>query len=158
MQRNALWNIPIHVSCYTMIFPLALLIGLAIADPTDTPVITAKAIPADAQIVLDGHLNETFWQQVAGSDAFIQQEPQEGAPPTERTEVRVVYDKDYLYIGVTLHDSSPEDILGFQRRRDASLSTDDRFMWILDTYESGRKAYFFEINPAGPDGRWLAHI
>jgi hypothetical protein len=43
----------------------------------------------------------------------------------------------------------PEQILAFQRRRDASLRTDDRFMWILDTFLDGRTGYFFEINAAG---------
>lgn len=124
-----------------------------ILDPP--PVIQAVALPEDAQLDYDGRLSEAFWEKTASSDAFLQQEPQEGAPPSERTEVRVVYNKNYLLIGVLLHDSDPEGIVGFKRQRDASLRTDDRFMLILDTHNDGRSAYFFEINPAGLMGDGL---
>ena len=48
-----------------------------------------------------------------------------------------------------LYDSDPGGILAYQKRRDQSLRTDDRFMWILDTFLDGRTGYFFEVNPAG---------
>lgn len=119
------------------------------------PSLQAVAIPPEASLSFDGRLDESFWQEVEGSDAFTQQEPREGAIPTERTVLRVVYDQNNLYIGAMLFDSNPEGILSFQRQRDASLSTDDRFMWILDTYNDGRSAYFFEINPGGLMGDGL---
>ena len=46
----------------------------------------------------------------------------------------------------------PDGILAFQMRRDGFLSTDDRFMWILDTFGDGRTGYFFETNAAGVMG------
>ena len=57
--------------------------------------------------------------------------------PSERTEIRVVFDEDNLYIGAIIYDD-PEGVLAFQRERDAPLGTDDRFMWILDTFLDGR--------------------
>ena len=57
-------------------------------------------------------------------------------------------------IGGSSYDD-PDGILAFQRERDAFLSTDDRFMWILDTFRDGRTGYFFEINPAGLMGDGL---
>ena len=98
-------------------------------------------------IALDGRLDESLWARAPVSDRFLQQEPVEGQQPTERTEVRVAYDADNLYIGATLHDSDPDGIIGFQRQRDQDLSSDDRFMLILDTFLDGRTAYFFETNP-----------
>ena len=123
--------------------------------PDDERRLVAVRLPPETQIQLDGHLNEDFWTTVSGSDAFLQQEPEEGGAPTERTLVRVAYTSDYLYIGVICFDSDPNGIQSHQRQRDMSLATDDRFMWILDTYRDGRSAYFFEINPAGLMGDGL---
>jgi hypothetical protein len=103
-------------------------------------------------IVLDGRLDEEVWQQIPPITDFLQQEPQEGAPPSERTEVRIAHDGNALYIGVIAFDSDPDGILAYQRRRNAGLGTDDRFMWIIDTFGDGRTAYVFEINPAGVMG------
>ena len=80
---------------------------------------------------------------------FIQRDPIQGSPATEKTEVYVIHDKENLYIGAILFDSNPDGILAYQKRRDQSLRTDDRFMWILDTFLDGRTGYFFEVNPAG---------
>lgn len=106
-------------------------------------------------IVLDGRLDEDVWQRIPAIANFLQQEPQEGAPPSERTEVRIAHDGQALYIGLIAFDSQPEGILAYQRRRNAPLGTDDRFMWIIDTFGDGRTAYFFEINPAGLMGDGL---
>jgi hypothetical protein len=105
--------------------------------------------PSDGlRIDLDGRLDEAVWLQATPITDFTQQEPVEGAQPSEETEIRVLYDADNLYIGVMIYDD-PEGVLAFQRERDAPLSTDDRFMWILDTFRDGRTGYFFEINAAG---------
>ena len=134
--------------------PILALLLLLVTQDLDR-VLTAHALPEDERIRLDGHLVETAWQNAIGTDAFLQQEPLEGAPPTERTLVRVLYNRDDLYIGVTCYDHNPDGILSFQKQRDATLATDDRFMWIIDTYNDGRSAYFFEINPGGLMGDGL---
>ena len=102
----------------------------------------------DLQINLDGRIDEDVWQDATAITDFTQQEPVEGSDPSEQTEIRVVFDDDNLYIGAIIYDD-PEQVLAFQRERDASLGTDDRFMWILDTFLDGRTGYFFEINAAG---------
>ena len=119
------------------------------------PSLQAVRLAPGERIALDGRLDESPWARAPVSDRFLQQEPVEGQQPTERTEVRVAYDADNLYIGATLHDSDPDGIIGFQRRRDQDLSSDDRFMLILDTFLDGRTAYFFETNPAGLMGDGL---
>ena len=86
------------------------------------------------------------------------QEPIEGGKPSENTIIKIFYDENYLYIGAVLYDSNPEGIKAFKMRKDAPLNTDDRFMWILDTYLDGRNAYFFEINPRGLMGDGLLTI
>ena len=100
------------------------------------------------EVTLDGRLDEAVWQAATPITDFTQQEPIEGARPSEETEIRVIFDEDHLYIGAIIYDD-PEGILAHQRERDAGLGTDDRFMWILDTFLDGRTGYFFEINAAG---------
>ena len=108
----------------------------------------AHALTGDIDINLDGRIDEAVWATATPITDFTQQEPVEGAEPSERTEIRVVFDEDNLYIGAIIYDD-PEGVLAFQRERDAPLGTDDRFMWILDTFLDGRTGYFFEINAAG---------
>ena len=118
-----------------------------------------KAFPIKSEdIKLDGKLDDTFWSDVTGISDFLVQEPVEGGEPTEKTTVKVAYDENYLYIGAIFYDSDPDGIKAFKMRKDAPLNTDDRFMWILDTYLDGRNAYFFEINPRGLMGDGLLTI
>jgi hypothetical protein len=123
--------------------------------PTGKRILEAYQLQPHQQIFLDGRLEENFWEEIPAATGFLQQEPVEGNPATEKTEVRIAYDKNYLYIGVILYDRDPRGIKAFQRRRNSSLDTDDRFMFFLDTFEDGRNAYFFEINPAGLMGDGL---
>ena len=112
------------------------------------PPLVALRVDEGVEIRLDGRLDDAVWQAAQPVADFTQQEPVEGAAPSRRTEIRVVYDADHLYIGAMIFDD-PDQILAFQRRRDAGLGTDDRFMWVLDTFLDGRTGYFFEINAAG---------
>ena len=133
--------------------------GPAAAQSSDpTPLLVAEQLQADDRVALDGLLDEPVWTRAVPATDFRQQEPVEGAPPSERTEVRVAFSATNLYIGAELFDSDPAGIKGFQRQRDAGLGSDDRFMWILDTFRDGRTAYFFEINPAGLLGDGLLRI
>ncbi len=63
--------------------------------------------------------------------------------------MRIAFDDESIYLGVTAFDSEPEKWLGYQRRRDEGLNSDDRFMWTIDTFLDGRTGYFFEMNPSG---------
>lgn len=113
-----------------------------------TTVLQAVRLQETDEIGLDGRLDEAVWRRAVPVTDFTQQEPVEGGRPSERTEVRVAFDEDDLYIGAVFYDD-PAGVLAYQRQRDASLRTDDRFMWIMDTFLDGRTGYFFEINPAG---------
>ncbi len=120
---------------------------------------TLEAIKINSEeIILDGKLNESFWNDIEGINDFLVQEPIEGGKPTENTTIKITYDENYLYIGAIFYDSEPDGIKAFKMRKDAPLNTDDRFMWILDTYLDGRNAYFFEINPRGLMGDGLLSI
>jgi len=103
----------------------------------------------DALITIDGTLAEPAWQQAQVIDAFRQREPDEGAPASERTEVRVLYSHSRLYIGVICFDSQPEAIVTSRYDRDADLTPDDRVTLLLDTFLDLRNAFIFQVNSAG---------
>jgi len=99
---------------------------------------------------IDGVLDEAIWQSAATITDFIQQEPAEGAPATERTEVRVVYNGSSLFIGVRAFDSSHEPPRATEMRRDANrIMEEDNFQVILDTFMDTRTAYMFVVTPLG---------
>ena len=100
-------------------------------------------------ISLDGVLDEPVWQRAVPATDFIQQDPVFEGEPTERTEVRIAVDSRNLYMGVTCLDSEPHLMLGNTMKRDEFLSSDDRFMWVFDTFLDARSGYFFEMNPSG---------
>jgi hypothetical protein len=106
-------------------------------------------------IVLDGAPDEPAWQKAVPATNFLQRDPENGAPATERTEVRVVFDRDRIILGVTCFDSEPARLLGNQMQRDQSFEADDRFMFSIDPFFDGRTGYFFEINPSGAMGDGL---
>ncbi|MCC5906861.1 MAG: carbohydrate binding family 9 domain-containing protein [Balneolaceae bacterium] len=120
--------------------------------------IEAYKLQPGETFTLDGVMNEPFWDRVQPNRNFTQQEPNEGGIPSQDTEIYVAYDDNYLIIAAKLFDDNPAGILAYQRRRNQSLATDDRFMWILDTFHDGRNAYFFETNPAGLRGDGLLTV
>jgi hypothetical protein len=109
----------------------------------------ARANRAATAPVLDGTLDDGVWTTVEPVDGFIQTEPIEGQPASERTEVRVLYSDDTLYVGVMCYDSEPGAILVTGSRRDSDLSETDSFQLILDTYHDRQNGFVFGTNPAG---------
>ncbi len=107
------------------------------------PVVEAVRVPDDAEIQIDGYLDEDVWELAHVITDFQQADPVEGGVPSEPSEIRILY------------DSEPEGVLAYQLERNRGLGTDDRFMWILDTFRDGRTGYFFETNPAGLMGDGL---
>ena len=98
---------------------------------------------------LDGHLDEADWARALPIGNLAQSEPQEGAAPSEATEVRVLVGPDALYIGVVCHDRDPAGIVTTQLARDADLEVDDRIVFVIDPFLDHRNGFFFEVNAAG---------
>lgn len=120
--------------------------------------VEAYRLGPDEIFHLDGQMSEPFWENITPIDNFLQQEPVEGGTPSENTEIFIAFDDDYLYIGGRFYDREPDKILAWQKRRNQGLNTDDRFMFILDTFHDERNAYFFETNPAGLRGDGLLTV
>ena len=99
---------------------------------------------------LDGYLDDEAWLSAAVIEDFVQQEPSEGAPATERTIVRIIYDARALYIGVEAFDSEPDGVIATEMRRDSPrLLDEDNFQIILDTFQDRRSGYMFVTSPLG---------
>src|SRR5215212_10113909 len=100
-------------------------------------------------IKIDGRLDEPAWSEADVAADFRQQEPNEGTPASEKTEVRVLFDGKNLYVGIHAFDSESARINSRELVRDASFSNDDKVEILLDTYHDRRNAYRFAVNPLG---------
>ncbi len=115
------------------------------SENTARPVITATR--ATGPIHVDGRLDEPAWSRAEMVSGLIQVDPQEGAPESERTEVRVLFDDDALYLGVRLNDRQPVSTrLG---RRDMALLDSDWLGVVIDSYHDHRTGFSFDVNPSG---------
>jgi len=113
--------------------------------PTDQKVI--EAVRIDEPIVIDGRLEEKAWKR-AGSNGFIQNDPEDGKPSSEKTDVWVAYDDKALYVAAFCRDSDPAKIISRLGRRD-SRTDSDWFFFAVDPYFDKRTGYLFAVNPAG---------
>ena len=122
------------------------------------PQITVHELGEGERPLIDGHVDEMSWSTTESFSAFVQQEPNDGQPATERTEIRFLLDRQNLYIGVICFDDDPENILVSQSRRDADLDDTDSIQILLDTFNDGQNAFVFGTNPFGIeyDGQVMA--
>src|SRR5688572_1373888 len=98
---------------------------------------------------IDGALDEGVWQNAVPLTGFVQAEPFEGAPASEHTEVKILYDDEAIYVGVVLHDRDPSLIITTDTRRDANLEEMDSFQMIFDTFRDQQNGFVFGTNAAG---------
>lgn len=113
---------------------------------SDSVVEAALLSPAPT---IDGHLDEDVWDKAALLAGFTQIEPDEGAPATERTEVRIGYDAGKLYVGARCYVVAPETIIAPTRHRDNNLISDDSVLILLDTFFDRKNAFLFGVNAIG---------
>ena len=96
-------------------------------------------------------LGDPAWVDVPFATGFRQTNPDEGEPATERTEVRVLFTADTLYVGVVCYDRDPQAIIVTDSRRDSSLSNSDSFQLIFDTFLDKQNGFVFGTSPAGQE-------
>ena len=107
----------------------------------------SRAARAISAIHLDGRLDEPAWGAAVPTTEFTQINPDEGTPASERTDVRVIFDGDALYIGVRAFDRGA--VTARLGRRDMPLGDSDWFHVMIDSYHDHRTAFGFYVNPAG---------
>lgn len=112
------------------------------------------AVRINEPIHLDGKLDEPAWQRAKPATDFTQREPTAGAPATEQSEARVLYDEDNLYVGVTCFVNDPKNIVVNELREDFSGMEGDEFLLFFDSLHDQRSGFGFAVNPVGARRDW----
>ena len=144
-------------SIQKIMFILLIFPGLFFGNPFSAPEGHARSLSPKKKIMvattidpsnlkIDGKIDEAVWQKLPRYDHFIQQEPLENQPPTEKTFVRVGYSKHALYLAIQAFDTHPETIVGRFTRRDHT-SASDWLSVLIDSYNDHRTAFYFAVNP-----------
>ena len=125
----------------------------------DEPSLRARRT-GDVRIAVDGVLDEAVWGTAAVAAAFRQREPVEGADATERTEVRVVYDRETVYVGVYAYHADPDAVIARILHRDKVMQSgfdglafggDDAVAIVFDPFHDHRNGVIFATNPNGAE-------
>ena len=112
--------------------------------------VTVRAVRVSTPLRIDGRLDERVYADTAAMSDFIQNEPQEGAPATEMTEVWVFFDHTNVYVVGRCWESRPERMIANEMRRDSgNIIQNDVFAWGFDTFYDRRNNVFFEVGAAG---------
>jgi uncharacterized protein DUF5916/cellulose/xylan binding protein with CBM9 domain len=131
-----------------LVVALLLVLPLARGLPASQTPPTASARVVATPPVIDGRLTDSVWLEATPITGFVQRELHEGAPITERTEVRILTDGQALYVGAWLYDSDPTAIVGGEKVRDGDISKSDYFGIVLDTYHDRQNGFVFTTTPA----------
>jgi hypothetical protein len=113
----------------------------------DNPKKNYTATEIKNEPTIDGQLNDKAWQLGEWVNGFTQFEPYNGAEATQKTEFKVLFDKDNLYVAIKAYDTSPDSIVQRLTRRD---NPDGDFVGIaFDSYHDLRTAFMFAVSAGG---------
>ncbi len=125
-------------------------IAPATVSRTAEGAVTVRAVRIPEPLKLDGRLDEAYYRDIPAMGDFIQQDPVEGAPETEKTEAWIFFDNDNIYVSVRCWDSQPEREVANEMRRDSNgVLQNDSLTVIFDTFHDKRNGVFFHTNPLG---------
>ena len=118
-------------------------------DPATFPRPSMQAVRITDEIVIDGFIDEPAWMLADSVSDFYQNKPIPGAPVSERTVARLIYDDKYLYISAVCYDSEPDKIIIESLEQEFDSQNSDAFAFALDTFNDRRKGFVFLFNPKG---------
>ncbi len=160
INRSAITVCVLLLASFTLIAPVVAQSSVQETDIADEPgsttagstTGTSKLIEArsavGADVSVDGVLTEEIWANATWTSDFSQSEPVEGAEPSERTEIAIVYDSDALYVAARMYTRDPSTIRAIETRHDNETNA-DRVAISLDTYDNRRTAYTFVVTASG---------
>ena len=121
----------------------------------DHGVATVRTLRTPSPIIVDGHLEEAIYRDVKPFGEFVQQEPFEGKPATEKTEIWVFFDDKNVYVSARLWETEPERRVTSDMRRDANnMYNNDHLAVLFDTFNDRRNAFGFSSNAQGGMFDW----
>lgn len=122
----------------------------ALVDRVGPDDVTVRAVRLDGPLTLDGRLEEPIYRAVAPLTDFIQQEPRQGEPATEKTEAWILFDETSLYVAARCWDSQPDREVANELRRDnGNILGNENITFVIDTLHDRRNGYLFQTNPLG---------
>jgi hypothetical protein len=110
---------------------------------------TVTAVRVTEPPRIDGHLDDAVWRLAAPQRGFRRDVPSDGNPASDDTEVRVLFDRDALYVGARLFDKRPELVSRRLSRRDSFDDFNDAFFILIDSYHDHQTEFIFAVTPAG---------
>lgn len=143
MDKKTIW-------ICTLILITAFILQPGVRKDTPQRVLVARRIQQSVSI--DGHLDEEIWQN-DGDSGFLQSQPEDGQPATEKTVVWTAYDDTALYVAARMFDETPEKMISLLGRRD-DFSDSEWFVFYIDPYYDRRSGFQFAVNPAGSICDW----
>jgi hypothetical protein len=143
---------------HTTFRPTRWLILLVLAAPLLAAGTVLKAVRVDKGPHFDGLLDDEVWKQAVPFTDFLQARPQPRSSASERTEARIVYDRENLYIAIYCYDSEPRKVSANTMAHDAEdmEESNDNVKILLDPFQDKRNAYIFFVNPRGARSEGLA--
>ena len=101
--------------------------------------------------IIDGFLEDAVWLNIPIISNFMQDEPNNMGVPTEKTEVKIAYDEQSIYIAARLFDVFPDEITKHMARRDGwrKVMMSDWFSIEIDSYHDHQTAFEFLVNSMG---------
>lgn len=111
---------------------------------------TVRAVRLTEPLVIDGLLGDEIYNQVPAIGDLVQQEPHEGEPATERTEVWILFDATNIYFAVRCLDDQPDRVIANEMRRDSNnIFQSDNIQLVVDTFYDRRSGVLFQTNALG---------
>ena len=137
-------------------FPVPVPPALIARDPSGRT--TVRPARLTSALRIDGTLDEAIYESIPAISDFVQNDPVEGAPSTEKTEVWIFFDGDNVYVTARCWDSEPDRLIANEMRRDSFniVQSNDGFGFAFDTFHDRRNSVAFEVSAAG--GRIDAQI
>lgn len=108
-----------------------------------------KISRVSGKIVIDGDLQESHWKSADVAKDFYQQFPYDTSFSNTKTEVRMGYDDQFIYVGAICWDSAPGDYVIQSLKRDFSYPVSDAFAIYLDPFSDKTNGFNFTVNPLG---------
>ncbi len=153
-----------NINSFLALFILFLLPGFGHQVAGQNSVVKLQAVRVETSPHLDGDLSDLVWALAVPFSSFLMVEPVPGSEPTEKTELRVLFDEDNLYLGIYCYDSEPKRIAAnslahdqtgrshggwWGMGRQTASTSDDVVRVLIDPFLDKRNAYVFYINARG---------